>query len=60
MPEIEFGDITPDDVYTEGDEDVDWSEVDLIDSQIQDIQDIDDGDERLEAAKAWAAELAGD
>lgn len=58
--EPEFGDITPDDVYTEGDDEVDWSQVDRVASQIESIQEIDDDDERLEAAKAWAAELVGD
>ena len=60
MSDIEFGDITPDDAYSEGDEEVDWSQVDRVASQVESIQEIEDPDERLEAAKAWAAELAGE
>jgi hypothetical protein len=59
MSDIEFGDITPDDVYTEGDDEVNWDQVDRVASQISSIEEIDDPEERLEAAKAWAAELAG-
>lgn len=55
----DFGDSSPDDTYTVGDEDVDWSKVEKLDSQIQSIQAIEDADERLAAAKSWASELNG-
>lgn len=49
----------PDDTYTEGDEDIDWSNVEVVAEQIDAINAIDDPAERLAAAKAWAAELGG-
>lgn len=58
MPE--FGDITPEDVFTPGDEEVDWSRVEELKTQIDEIQAIEDPEVRLSAAKAWAAELQGD
>jgi hypothetical protein len=57
--EPEFGDITPDDVYTEGDEDVNWDQVDELAEQIEAIQFIPDDADRLAAAKSWVAELNG-
>ena len=60
MSDEEFGDIEPDDTYSEGDEEIDWSQVDRVDSQISSIQAIEDDDERLEAARNWAVELRGD
>lgn len=55
--EPEFGDITPDDVFTVGDEAVDWSQVERLASQIESINAIDDPEERLTAAKNWAYEM---
>jgi len=57
--EDEFGDITPDDVFTDGDADVDWSQVERVQGQVESIDAIEDDDERLAAAKAWAEELGG-
>lgn len=55
-----FGDINPDDVFTEGDIEVDWSRVEEVRAQIAEINDITDDNERLEAAKQWARDLAGE
>ena len=60
MSDIDFGDITPDDVYTEGDDKVNWDQVEAVASQIASIEAIDEPDERLEAAKTWVSELNGD
>lgn len=57
MPE--FGDVTPEDVVTVGDEDVDWSRVEELKGQIDEIQEIENADERLEAAKSLAVALGG-
>ena len=57
---IEFGDIDPDDAYSAGDDEVDWSQVDRVAEQIGQIQDIEDDGDRLAAAKQWAADLAGE
>jgi len=51
-------DATPDDAYDAGDSDVDWDQVDVVAQQIDLIEAIEDPDERLAAAKAWAADLA--
>lgn len=53
----EFGDISPDDVFTVGDEDVSWAEVERLASQIESIDAIEDPEERLTAAKNWAYEM---
>jgi hypothetical protein len=58
MPE--FGDITPDDAFTPGEEEVDWSRVEELKEQIDEIQNIENPDERLQATKEWAARLSGD
>jgi len=55
----DFGDITSDDVYTEGDSDVNWDQVDEVAEQIEAIQFIPDDEERLKAAKQWVNELNG-
>ncbi|MET0786324.1 MAG: hypothetical protein ABWY25_06420 [Paenisporosarcina sp.] len=60
MSDIEFGDSTPDDAYSAGDEDVNWDQVERVASQIESINAIDNPHERLEAAKTWAKELAGE
>jgi hypothetical protein len=60
MSDIEYGDITPDDVYTEGDDEVNWDQVETVASQIESIEAIDEPNERLEAAKQWVSELNGD
>lgn len=52
-----FGDDTLDDVFTVGDELIDWSRLKEIAEQIAEIQSIDDPDDRLEAAKAWVKKL---
>jgi hypothetical protein len=57
--DVEFGDITSDDVYTEGDEDVNWDQVEAVASQIDSIQAIENDQDRLEAAQIWATELSG-
>lgn len=59
VSKTEFGDDTPDDVVTAGDDEVNWEEVDVLEEQIEEIEDIDDDQERLEAAIDWAAELEG-
>jgi hypothetical protein len=58
--DIEIGDMDPDDLVTEGDEEVDFSQVDLVQEQVDAINDIADDDERTSAAKRWAKELAGE
>jgi len=61
MPDdIEFGDSGPDDSYSAGDDKIDWSRVEELKEQIDEIQEIEDSEERLEAAKAWAIDLQGD
>jgi len=55
----DFGDIDTDDVFTPGDEEVDWTRVEQVAGQIEFINSIEDPDERLEEAKGWAAELNG-
>lgn len=55
-----FGDITKDDVYTEGDELVNWDEVDAVQAQIEFINSIEDDEERLDAAADWAIQLSED
>ena len=57
--DVEFGDIEPEDVAAEEDTDVDWSQVEKLASQIDSIETIERDDERLEAARKWAAELEG-
>lgn len=52
-----FGDDTRDDVFTVGDELIDWSRLKEVAEQIAEIQSIDDPDDRLSAAKAWVAEM---
>ena len=59
MANFTFGDDTLDDVYTVGDDQVDWSRLKEIAEQIEDIRAIEDPAERLAAAKAWVAELNG-
>ncbi|MET0786498.1 MAG: hypothetical protein ABWY25_07330 [Paenisporosarcina sp.] len=59
MRDVDFGDITPDDVFTVGDEEIDWSDIERLASQIDSIQAIENDDDRLEAAMMWAAELGG-
>lgn len=59
MNDPDFGDIEADDVYTEGDDEVNWDQVETVASQIESIEAIEDSDERLDAAKAWASELEG-
>jgi hypothetical protein len=56
---MKFDDINSDDVFTDGDEEVNWDLVDMVDSQIDDINAIEDEDERLAAAKKWVEELNG-
>lgn len=60
MPDFEFGDFDKDDVFTVGDEEIDWTQLDRLGSQIDSIQAIEDPEARLQAAKDWAAELQGD
>lgn len=57
---LDFGDFEPDDAFTVGDEDIDWSEVERVVGQIESIEGIENDEERLEAAKEWASNLAGD
>lgn len=56
----EIGDIEPDDLVTEGDDEIDFSQVDLVQEQVDAINDVADEDERTSAAKRWAKELAGE
>jgi hypothetical protein len=58
--DVEIGDIDADDVHDDNDGEVDWSNVEKVASQVESIDAIDYDDERLEAAKAWAAELGGE
>jgi hypothetical protein len=58
--DVEIGDIEPDDTHDDDDGNVDWSNVDKVASQVDSINAIEDEDERTEAAKAWAAEMAGE
>jgi hypothetical protein len=55
----EFGDSSPDDAYSEGDEEVDWSQVEKVAGQIDSINAIENDDERRRAAEAQASELNG-
>jgi len=57
--EPEFGDDTPDDVTTVGDEEVNWDQVEEVAEQIESIQFIPDDQDRLSAAIQWASELSG-
>lgn len=57
--EPDFGDITPDDVFTVGDDEIDWTRIDEIQEQIEAIQFIPNDQDRLNAAKQWVAELNG-
>lgn len=59
MSDFSFGDSSVDDVFTIGDEDVDWSQVEVVAEQIEQIRSIEDDDERLAAAKQWVVELNG-
>ena len=56
----DIGDIEPDDTFTPGDEDIDWSKVEEVQTQIDEINDIENDDVRTAAAARWARELAGD
>lgn len=58
--DVEIGDIDPDDAHTEGDEDIDISQVDLVQEQVDAINAVEDEDERTSAAQRWAKELAGE
>jgi hypothetical protein len=58
--DIEIGDMDPEDLVTEGDEDIDFSQVDLVQEQVDAINAVEDDDERTSAAKRWAKELAGE
>lgn len=51
-------DIDEDDAFDPDDGDVNWDQIELLARQIEDIQGMEDPDQRLAAAKAWAAELA--
>lgn len=55
--EFEYGDIDPDDAYDPLDEEVDWSQLETLVDQVTAIQSIEDPDERLAAAREWAAQL---
>jgi hypothetical protein len=57
MPDDDIPDATPDDSYSDGDELVDWSQVDKVAEHIAAIQAIQDPARRLEAAKRWVVEL---
>ena len=56
---MKFDDINSDDVFTDGDDEVNWSKVTFVAAQIDAIESIDDADERLAAAKSWVDELNG-
>jgi hypothetical protein len=58
--DVEIGDIDPDDAHTDGDDDIDISQVDLVQEQVDEINAIEDEDERTSAAQRWAKELAGE
>lgn len=55
----EFGDYDPLDAVTDGDDDIDWSNVDELGRKFAAIEVIWDDEERLEAAKALVSELNG-
>jgi hypothetical protein len=57
--EPEFGDDTPEDAVSEGDEEVNWDQVEELAEQIEAIQFIGDDQERLKAAEQWVTELNG-
>ena len=58
--DIEIGDIDPEDAHTEGDDEIDISQVDLVQEQVDAINAVEDEDERTSAAARWAKELAGE
>jgi hypothetical protein len=60
MSDEEIGDMEPDDAHSDGDEEVDWSQVEKVQAQVDSIDSIEYDDERLDAAKAWAADLGGE
>jgi hypothetical protein len=53
----EFGDFDLDDAATEGDADVDWTQVEELADKYAQILAIEDEEERLFAAEALMAEL---
>jgi hypothetical protein len=56
----DIGDIEPDDVHDPDDEHIDWSKVDEVQAQIDEINAIENEDIRTAAAAEWAKELAGE
>jgi hypothetical protein len=58
--DIEFGDIDPDDVHDEGDADIDYSQVDAVQEQVDAVNAVEDDEDRLSAAQRWSKELAGE
>lgn len=58
--DIEIGDIEADDTHDADDGSIDFSQVDAVQEQVDAINAVEDEDERTEAAKRWAAELAGE
>ena len=56
----EFGDIDPEDLVDEGDVDIDFSNVDAVQEQVDAINAVPDDDERVGAAQRWASELSGE
>jgi hypothetical protein len=59
MAKFEFGDMTKDDAYCVGDEEVDWSKVEEVAEQIRSIQAVENDEQRLAAAQTWVAKLNG-
>ena len=57
MP-MTFGDSTPEDAYSAGDDEVHWARVGEVAAQVAFIDGLTDPAERLGAAKFWAWELS--
>ena len=56
----EIGDMEPDDAHDPDDVNVDFSNVDAVQEQVDAINAIEDEGERTSAAARWAKELAGE
>jgi len=55
-----IGDMDADDAHDEDDVNIDFSQVDAVQEQVDAINAVEDEDERTSAAARWAKELAGE
>jgi hypothetical protein len=55
-----IGDIDPDDTHDPEDGNVDWSNIDRVQRQVEEIDSIEYDDDRLDAAIEWADKLGGE